>query len=113
MTTILYIDTPEQLEKLCQKIAIAPWIAIDTEFLREKTYFPKFCLLQIATPEWVACIDPLAFKQLDALFEVIYNPQLIKVFHSCRQDLEIFYHLTGKVPSPIFDTQIAAPLLGI
>ncbi|MCK4492536.1 MAG: ribonuclease D [Methylococcales bacterium] len=113
MTTILYIDTSEQLEKLCQKITIAPWVAIDTEFLREKTYFPKFCLLQIATPEWVACIDPLAFKSLDTLFEVIYNPKLIKVFHSCRQDLEIFYHLTGKVPTPIFDTQIAAPLLGI
>ncbi|MCK5925942.1 MAG: ribonuclease D [Methylococcales bacterium] len=113
MKKINYIDTPEQLEKLCQKIAIAPWIALDTEFLREKTYYPKFCLLQIATPEWVVCIDPLAFKQLDVLFEVIYNPKLIKVFHSCRQDLEIFYQLTGKVPTPVFDTQIAAPLLGI
>ena len=113
MTTIQYIDTPEQLEQLCQKIAVAPWIALDTEFLREKTYYPKFCLLQIATPEWVACIDPLAFKQLNNLFEVIANPKIIKVFHSCRQDLEIFYQLTGNVPKPVFDTQIAAPLLGI
>ena len=113
MTTIQYIDTPEQLDELCQKIAIAPWIALDTEFLREKTYYAKFCLLQIATPEWVACIDPLALKNLEALLEVIYNPKLVKVFHSCRQDLEIFYQLTGKVPTPIFDTQIAAPLLGM
>ncbi len=113
MTTIQYIDTAEKLEQLCQQIATESWLALDTEFLREKTYYPKFCLLQIATPEWVVCVDPLAIKDLTPLFEAIYNPKIIKVFHSCRQDLEIFYQLTGKIPSPIFDTQIAAPLLGI
>jgi ribonuclease D len=112
MTSIQYIETLEQLDELCQKIARAPWIALDTEFLRETTYYPKFCLLQIATPDWVACIDPLAFEHLEPLLKVIYNPKILKIFHACRQDLEIFYQLMGAIPMPIFDTQIAAPLLG-
>lgn len=112
MKPIQYINTTEQLTALCQNISVEPWIAVDTEFLREKTYYPKFCLLQIATPEWVACIDPLLLSDLQPLFDVIYSPKLIKVFHSSRQDLEIFYQLTGKIPAPIFDTQVAAPLLG-
>ncbi len=110
--TIEYIDKPEQLPELCNKIQQAPWVAIDTEFLREKTYYPIFCLLQIATPEWVVCVDPIAITDLSSLFSVINNPKIIKVLHSCRQDLEIFYQLTGKVTYPVFDTQIAAPLLG-
>ncbi len=110
--TIQYIDTTEKLEELCKQISTAQWIALDTEFLREKTYFPQFCLLQIATPEWVACIDPLELPDLNSLFDVIYQPGIVKVFHSCRQDMEIFYQLTGQVPGPVFDTQIAAPLLG-
>ncbi len=112
MTNIQYINTPEQLATLCEQIKKESWLALDTEFLREKTYYPKFCLLQIATPEWVACVDPIALPALDSLFEVIYSPSIVKVFHSCRQDLEIFYQLTGKIPEPLFDTQIAAPLLG-
>jgi len=112
MTSINYVNTPEQLDALCLAIDKASWLALDTEFLREKTYYPMFCLLQIATPDWVACIDPLALPKLDKLFAAIYNPAIIKVFHSCRQDLEIFYQLTGKLPEPIFDTQVAAPLLG-
>jgi ribonuclease D len=112
MIKIEYIKNPEQLDDLCQRIESEPWIAVDTEFLREKTYYPKFCLLQLATPNWVACVDPMAFPNLNKLFDAIYNPAVIKVFHSCRQDLEIFYQLTGKLPTPIFDTQIAAPLLG-
>jgi len=109
---IQYIDHPEQLAPLCELISREPWIALDTEFLREKTYYPKFCLLQIAAPGWVACIDPLAIQDLSPLLTAIYDPKIIKVLHSCRQDLEIFYQITGKIPGPIFDTQIAAPLLG-
>lgn len=109
---IQYIDKPEQLAALCQQISQEPWIALDTEFLREKTYYPKFCLLQIAAPGWVACIDPIAITDLQPLLEVIYQPSIIKVLHSCRQDMEIFFQMTGKIPEPIFDTQIAAPLLG-
>lgn len=112
MTTIQYIDTPEKLNALCQQIAKEPWLALDTEFLREKTYFPKFCLLQIATPEWVACVDPIALSDLNELFDALYDPRIVKVFHSSRQDLEIFFQLRGRIPEPIFDTQIAAPLLG-
>lgn len=112
MTSIQYINTADQLKALCEAIQKAPWIALDTEFLREKTYYPKFCLLQIATPDWVACVDPIVLSDLDSLFEAIYNPNIIKVFHSCHQDLEIFYQLTGKIPGPLFDTQVAAPLLG-
>ena len=110
--TIEYINRAEQIASLCQKISQQPWIALDTEFLREKTYYPKFCLLQIATPDWVACVDPLAINDLRPLLDTIYNPDIVKVLHACRQDLEIFYQLTGKIPEPIFDTQIAAPLLG-
>ncbi|WP_019864842.1 ribonuclease D [Methylovulum miyakonense] len=112
MTTINYINTPEKLTAVCALIREASWLALDTEFLREKTYYPKFCLLQIATPDWVACIDPIALPDLGELFAAIYNPNIIKVFHSCRQDLEIFFQVTGKLPTPIFDTQVAAPLLG-
>ena len=89
MTSINYVNTPEQLDALCLAIDKAPWLALDTEFLREKTYYPMFCLLQIATPDWVACIDPIALPKLDKLFASIYNPNIIKVFHSSRQDLEI------------------------
>ena len=112
MTTLQYIDTPSQLAQLCEQIKKELWVALDTEFLREKTYYPKFCLLQIATPEWVACVDPIALPNLEILFDVLYDPAIVKVFHSCRQDLEIFFQATGKLPSPIFDTQVAAPLLG-
>mgnify|MGYP001397709323 CR=1 FL=1 len=112
MITIQYINTADQLKALCEDIRKASWIALDTEFLREKTYYPKFCLLQIATPDWVVCVDPIVLPDLDGLFEAIYDPNIVKVFHSCHQDLEIFYQLTGKVPGPLFDTQVAAPLLG-
>jgi ribonuclease D len=112
MPPIQYINRSEQLPDLCKQIQQAAWLALDTEFLREKTYYPKFCLLQIATPEWVACVDPIALPNLEILFEAIYNPAIVKVFHSCHQDLEIFFQLTGKLPEPIFDTQLAAPLLG-
>ncbi len=110
--TIEYIDKPEQLADLCERIEQAPWIALDTEFLREKTYYPVFCLLQIATPDWVVCVDPIAIADLSELFVVINKPEITKVLHSCRQDLEIFYQLTEEITAPVFDTQIAAPLLG-
>lgn len=113
MNDIQFVDSVAELQVLCQQIKQESWLAIDTEFLREKTYYPKFCLLQIATLEWVACIDPIALEgEMDALFELINDPSIIKVLHSCRQDVEIFYQLTGKLPVPVYDTQIAAPLLG-
>jgi ribonuclease D len=109
---VRYIDTPAAMMELCIQLRGNPWLALDTEFLREKTYYPKLCLLQIATPELVACIDPLALEDLSPLLDVIYEDGITKVLHSARQDMEIFFHLRNALPSPVFDTQIAALLLG-
>ena len=109
---VRYIDTPAALSELCALLQGASWLTLDTEFLREKTYYPKLCLLQVATPELVACIDPLAQEDLSPLLEVIYRRDITKVLHAARQDMEIFFHLRGDLPSPVFDTQIAALLLG-
>jgi ribonuclease D len=109
---IRYIDTPDNLDAFCEQTRAAKWIALDTEFLREKTYYPKLCLLQIATPDTVACIDPLALNDLSPLLDVIFDEGIIKVMHSGRQDMEIFFNIHGRPPSPVFDTQIAALLLG-
>ena len=112
LPAVRYIDTPDALMELCVDLRGNPWLALDTEFLREKTYYPKLCLLQIATPELVACIDPLALEDLSPLLDVIYEDGITKVLHSARQDMEIFFHLRNALPSPVFDTQIAALLLG-
>lgn len=109
---IIYVDSPDKLESLCGYLADQPWMALDTEFLRERTYYPKFCLLQVSAGDLLACVDPLSLPTLDPLFDVIYQDSIAKVFHSARQDLEIFYNLRGSVPGNIFDTQLAAPLLG-
>ncbi len=111
-TAPIFIDTSDSLEQLCQQLETSSWLAIDTEFLRESTYYPQFCLLQIATQDTVACIDPLHLKDLAPLWRLLYRQDIVKVFHAGRQDLEIFYHLHGELPMPVFDTQIAAPLLG-
>ncbi len=108
-----HIETPEQLLDLCDRIRGDRWLALDTEFMREKTYYPMFCLLQLCNGEIAASIDPLALENLDPLLEIIYDPAILKVWHSARQDLEIFHHLWKKPPSPLFDTQLAATLLGL
>jgi ribonuclease D len=110
---MLYIDSPAGLEELCAGLSQAAWFAIDTEFLREKTYYPKLCLIQVATPDSVACIDPLVLEDITPLLEVIFDDRITKVMHAARQDMEIFYHLRGAVPAPVFDTQVAALLLGL
>ncbi len=108
-----YIDNTNALELFCATLGDYPWLAIDTEFQREQSYFPKLCLLQIATPQGgVGVVDPFAIGDLSSLVNRLYDKHLTKVLHSARQDLEIFYHLTGAVPQPIFDTQVAASLLG-
>ena len=108
-----YIDTPAALDALCAKLKDQPWIAVDTEFMRERTYYPELCLVQVATDEVVACIDPLALPSLKPLLEVLLEQQTVKVLHAARQDLEIFYNLAGKVPAPVFDTQVVARFLGL
>jgi len=109
---IQYIDTPDALREFSEQISNADWIALDTEFLREKTYYPKLCLIQIATNEVVACIDPIALDDLSPLLDVIFDTRVTKVMHAARQDLEILYNIQDSVPVPVFDTQIAALLLG-
>jgi ribonuclease D len=109
---IRYVDTPDALGQFTEQVSGADWIALDTEFLREKTYYPKLCLIQIATPEVVACIDPLALDDLSPLLDLIFDSRITKVMHAARQDMEIFFHLRSDVPAPVFDTQIAALLLG-
>ena len=109
----LYIDTADALGTFCDHIRGSRWLALDTEFVREKTYYPQFCLLQISNGEIAACIDPIALEDLQPLIEIIYDPTIVKVFHAGRQDLEIFHQHWGKLPAPLFDTQLAATLLGM
>lgn len=103
------ITTTEALSQLCERLAKSEFVAVDTEFMRENTYFPMLCLVQIGNEEEAAAIDPLAdgidlTPLLDLLTE---NEDVLKIFHAGGQDVEIVYNLTGKTPHPIFDTQIA------
>jgi len=109
---ILYIDSAAALETLCGQLSGTPWLTLDTEFLREKTYYPKLCLLQVAVPGTVACVDPLALEDISPLLDILYDDRITKVMHAARQDMEILYNLRGSLPAPVFDTQIAALLLG-
>lgn len=106
------VSTKDELTRCCKDLAGSTFLAVDTEFLREKTYFPKLALIQVANESSTYVIDPLAIGQLDDFFQLINDPAITKVLHSARQDYEIFFHLQGKLPAPIFDTQIAASLLG-
>ncbi len=108
-----FIDTADALTAFCDTIRGAEWIALDTEFIREKTYYPKLCLIQIGIPDRAACIDPLAIQSLEPVYDLLMDSSITKVLHACSQDLEIFVHQKGEVPGPIFDTQLAAPLLGL
>lgn len=101
------------LAAFCGRLAEAPFVTIDTEFLRDKTYWPILCLVQLAGPNEAAAIDALAEGlDLAPLFDLLANPNVIKVFHAARQDVEIFVRMTGKVPSPIVDTQVVAMVCG-
>ncbi|MCE2926168.1 MAG: ribonuclease D [Rickettsiales bacterium] len=120
------ITTNDELKKFCDDVRESGYITVDTEFLREKTYWPKLCLIQIAGAplptlplkggglrDHAAAIDPLAEAiDLTPVWQLLSDKNVLKVFHACRQDIEIFYHLTGKMPEPIFDTQVAAAVCG-
>jgi ribonuclease D len=104
-----------ELQAFCARLAKADYITVDTEFLRDSTYWPKLCLLQIAGPDEdeVAAVDPLApGLDLTPVFALFDDPAIVKVLHSARQDMEIFFHMTGRLPAPIFDTQVAAMVCG-
>ena len=105
------------LEALCAEFAAHPYITVDTEFLRERTYWPQLCLLQMARPGKdpgaAAIVDPIAGQlDLSPLFALMADPKVVKVFHAARQDVEIFVNLGSVVPTPLFDTQVAAMVCG-
>lgn len=109
---IFYVDSSEKLHELCEKIKDAPLLVLDTEFVREKTYRAKLCLIQIATDNIIACVDPIVLNDISPLMKIINDKSKLKILHSARQDYEIFYDLNNELPSPLFDTQLAASLLG-
>ena len=107
-----YIDSNQALEAFCENIQSCQFCALDTEFIREKTYFPLLALIQLATETHQACIDPIAVTDFSPLVKLFNNPQMIKILHAPSQDLELFFQQFDALPSPIFDTQLAAAVLG-
>lgn len=107
------INQTQALSTFCSSLAKADFITVDTEFMRESTFWPILCLIQIAGPDRAAIIDPLAAGiDLAPVFALLADTKVLKVFHAARQDIEIFHHLTGTIPTPLFDTQIAAMVCG-
>lgn len=109
----MYVYDTQSLEDVLPALAAAPVLALDTEFMRERTYFARLCLVQIGTPDAVYVIDALALAgDLPLLAPVLASPKSVKVFHAGSQDVEILLRATGAAPAPVFDTQIAATLAG-
>ena len=107
------IDRTEKLEEFCTSLLNKTFITIDLEFMREKTYYAELCLIQVGAEGEAAIIDPLSKDiKLEPFFKLLDNQNIVKVFHSGRQDIEILYNLSGKIPMPLFDTQIAAMVCG-
>ncbi len=107
------ITTTDALAELCARLRTQPFIAIDTEFMRERTYYPELCVVQLAGPDDVAVVDATAPEiDLAPLGALLADASVVKVFHAARQDVEIFLELFGQVPEPIFDTQVAAMVAG-
>ena len=107
------IASTESLEGLCQQLSADAFVTVDTEFMRESTYWPDLCLIQLAGESCNGLIDPLApGLDLSSFFGLMNNPNVLKVFHAARQDIEIMVHRAGIVPHPVFDTQIAAMVCG-
>ena len=108
------ITDTARLAEFCARLSSADYVTVDTEFIRENTFWPILCLVQVAGPDEAECIDALAPDiDLTPLYELMADESVLKVFHAGRQDLEIFYHATGQVPHPVFDTQLAAMVCGL
>ncbi|MDY4522191.1 MAG: ribonuclease D [Atopobium sp.] len=108
----MYISESSQMEELIARARAEKVVAVDTEFLREKTFYPRLCLIQIGTSHETAAIDPLLITDLTPVKELLTDESVIKVFHACSQDMEVIDHALGVVVHPIFDTQVAAAFLG-
>jgi ribonuclease D len=113
MPDAIWIDRSEELESLARTLESQPAIGLDTEFLRERTFFPKLCLLQLRAAGQIWCIDTLRISSLEALMPVLTAPKVRKLIHAARQDLEAVYLTARQVVSPVFDTQIAAACIGM
>ena len=114
---MLTLTTTEELATFCKRAADAPYVTVDTEFLRERTYYAKLCLVQLAIPgeaeENAVLVDPLVGgMSMEPLYDLFRNEAVVKVFHAARQDLEIFFIEGGVIPKPLFDTQVAAMVAG-
>ncbi len=109
----LYLSTSEELAAFCDRASTCKVLAIDTEFLREKTYYPRLCLVQVAAGDDIAAVDPLRVKDLSPLAALLEAPDVTKVFHACSQDLEVLLDGMGVMCAPVFDTQLAAAFLGM
>jgi ribonuclease D len=109
----MLITTTKQLTAFCASLKNADFVTVDTEFMRERTYYSILCLVQLGGPDTAAAVDPLAEGiDLTPLYDLLNDPKILKVFHAARQDVEIFVGATGKVPAPMFDTQVAAMVCG-
>ncbi|HET9903518.1 MAG TPA: ribonuclease D [Xanthobacteraceae bacterium] len=107
------ITSNQKLAAACERLAQHPFITVDTEFLRETTYYPKLCVVQMASTDEAVVIDALAEGiDLSPFFALMANERVLKVFHAARQDIEIIWHRAGLIPHPVFDTQVAAMVLG-
>jgi ribonuclease D len=106
------LTTTEELAEFAERALRSPAIGIDTEFMRERTYYARLCLIQCSLADETVIIDPFAVEDLSPLFDVLRDPHVLKVFHAGTQDLEIFYQLMGTTAAPVFDTQLAANLAG-
>src|SRR5476649_1318421 len=113
MPDTIWIDRSDELPALARILEEQEWIGVDTEFLRERTFFPKLCLLQLSANGGIWCVDTLRGGSLEPLVNALTAPQTRKVIHAARQDLEAFYLTTKRVISPVFDTQIAAGCIGL
>ena len=113
LQTVVTLETTPDLAAFCNRMASEKFITVDTEFLRETTYYPKLCLIQIAGADEAVLIDPMApGMDLAPFFELMADQNVLKVFHAARQDFEILIQLSGAVPTPVIDTQIAAMVSG-
>ena len=111
--TMELITTTEELAEVCARMARHPYVTVDTEFLRETTYYPLLCVAQLASPDEAVVVDALATGiDLAPLFALMTDENVVKVFHAARQDIEIVWNMAKKVPHPIFDSQVAAMVLG-
>src|SRR5467141_4903317 len=107
------ITTTSELAAVCARLAKHPVITVDTEFLRETTYYPLLCVVQMASAEEAVVVDTLAHGiDLKPFLKLMANEKVLKVFHAARQDIEIVWHRAGLIPHPVFDTQVAAMVLG-